>query len=476
MSNDWYIKQIRTRLDIGLYTESMSDNLQQLHDRKEISDSEYAELQQKINEILRKREQSQPLEVHEEKPELVVEEYTDTPLIDKNQNIEKETSPKQEENKVTSESAEESAIKEESVYESPQKAEWISDCRKVLYQWSVSHADRKIKNFDAQENSFTATFNDNVVLNFKSPNSAVIKPSNPDLPKAEDFDTLMAIAKNKNKKIRLSDNMSEEFRNALIEACAKAEVSISNLTEEGKALYDSYTQKPEEKSITEDDLRNTDDKNDNKNKVLNEFDELFDKLSTDRNKTYSWVETSKGQDDTKEIDGEKYSIVYTETNPKTNTTINLVIHDERMKNDLRHIVRIKVPQELIGKLVGKGGKNVRALEEKYGKRIKITALIPEQENDRSSEDRSPKDIKRQNQIDEIRRNIQKSMGTKFISATDEDILNAMSDYVKANINKLPSVLDANGLKDLQHSLTVERNKQIAFRNRYNSSKTQTGSM
>jgi hypothetical protein len=347
MNNDFYIRQIRTRLDIGLYVESMSTNLQQLHDRKEISDAEYAELQEKISELLRKKEQSQKQVADEQKTDIIVEEDAYQAPLDKKQNLKKEIKeenpPAEEKDKDTPKPKEEFAPKEEPVVENLPKAQWVADYRTVLYQWSASHAERKIKSFEAQENSFKATFSDNVVLNFKSPRNAVIKPSNPDHPKAEDFDTLIAVAKSNNKKIKLSDNMSEEFRNALIEACAKANVTISNLSEEGKALYDSFSQKPKE-------------------------------------------------------------------------------------------------------------------------------LQPS-----SSEERSPEEIKRQQQIDEIRKNIQKSMGKSFISASDEDILNAMSAYVMDNINKLPPVLDSKGLKDLQQGLISERDKQIAIRDRYNTTRTQADS-
>ena len=343
MNNDFYIRQIRTRLDIGLYVESMSTNLQQLHDRKEISDAEYAELQEKISELLRKKEQSQKQVADEQKTTILVEEYADNTPLDKKQNLEnvqKEENPLTEEKgKDTPEQKEKPAPQEESVVKNLSKAPWVADYRTVLYQWSASHAKRKIKSFEAQENSFKATFSDNVVLNFKSPRNAVIKPSNPDHPKAEDFDTLIAVAKSNNKKIKLSDNMSDEFRNALIEACAKANVTIKNLSEGGKALYDSFAKKQEP----------------------------------------------------------------------------------------------------------------------------------------PSEKSSPEEIKRQKQIDEIRKNIQKSMGKSFISASDEDILNAMSAYVMDNINKLPPVLDTNGLKDLQYSLLSERDKQIAVRDRYNATRTQTDS-
>jgi len=80
-----------------------------------------------------------------------------------------------------------------------------------------------------------AEFKNGTQINFVAENHVSVKT--PAAPKAQNFDMVIALAKKNRKKVKLGENMTPEFRSALIEACAKANVQISNLPLEDLDAY-----------------------------------------------------------------------------------------------------------------------------------------------------------------------------------------------------------------------------------------------
>ena len=76
-------------------------------------------------------------------------------------------------------------------------------------------------------------------------------------PAADHFKEVITLAKEHGQEIRLGTDMTSEFRNALIKACAEAGVGMQNLTSKDKELYDSL--KPRE-DIRAAEVKDTDEK------------------------------------------------------------------------------------------------------------------------------------------------------------------------------------------------------------------------
>ena len=132
-------------------------------------------------------------------------------------------------------------------------AQWVSDYQGYLQDWSDRNPERGIEELEAKESSLNVKFKDDVALKFSSPSNVAVKAKDPSSPKASDFDALMEVAKKSNQDINLSyDKMSESFRHALIEACAKSGVCIRNLQDEDIKLYADFVLQQNETNLNDD--------------------------------------------------------------------------------------------------------------------------------------------------------------------------------------------------------------------------------
>ena len=167
--------------------------------------------------------------------------------------------PQQEPQSAPENSAsEDTESREDSNKDAPQ---WVSDYRNYMMEWSARNPERRLEKFEKDENSYRADFKDGVAINFSSPSNVAIKTADPESPKASDFDALIEIAKKSNQNIRLSENMSDEFRKALIEACAISDVKITNLSKEDAELYLSFVAPEEENTKEQQDVVNDAEEN-----------------------------------------------------------------------------------------------------------------------------------------------------------------------------------------------------------------------
>ena len=264
------VNKIKSALSLGIVYDGMDRELQDLRDANVITSEEYYSLLGKLTRIENDNNKedntltiSQYSSEREEntKPK---EDNTDTNLNDVSGNPFTST--------YTNESAESGAAEERTNEEPASSAstpneenstqetggtkteEWVSDYHNYMMEWSARNPERRLEKFEAEEKSFKAEFKDGVALNFSSPSNVAVKAADPDSPKASDFDALIEIAKKSNQNIRLSDNMSPEFRKALIEACATSDVKIVNLSKEDAELYLSFAAKDNEETTEHQDV------------------------------------------------------------------------------------------------------------------------------------------------------------------------------------------------------------------------------
>lgn len=108
------------------------------------------------------------------------------------------------------------------------------------------------------------------------------------------------------------------------------------------------------------------------------FDEYFDNESDDVNKVYAFVMTGYNYHQTRIADDKYYTAACMRTactadhrNSEDHTYLSFVINEERIKNDKRAVIVLYVPKDMMGLVIGKGGSNIKALSEKYGKRFII---------------------------------------------------------------------------------------------------------
>lgn len=237
---------------------------------------------------------------------------------------------------------------------------------------------------------------------------------------------------------------------------------------------------------------------------LKAFDEYFDKQSTDRNKVYAVVETGYNYDLTRIKNDDKYEMVAQERIACTHdirqgydhTYQELLIHRERIKNDKRNFIIMEVPQDMIGMVVGKGGKNIKELEKKFGKKFKVVQsgnidymdvnrqslsfapnadklksiydkLCMEKESKIAEQKRLEEKRAAQHQkaLAELQNDIKDSLGEEIVSFSDADVVQKMVDYMKENKEKLPLQPNMQELEIIQRNLLNERNKQICEQER-----------
>ena len=95
-------------------------------------------------------------------------------------------------------------------------------------------------------------------MSFLAENHVSVKT--PAEPKAQNFDAVVALAQKNKKKVKLGENMTPEFRKALIEACATANVQISNLSLEDLDMYMKFAAKPEKQLLNVEENSDSSDK------------------------------------------------------------------------------------------------------------------------------------------------------------------------------------------------------------------------
>lgn len=278
------VKQIKAAIRAGILYREIDTDLNNLYISGEISKEEFDALSRQIEE-LENKEMSRG-----RTPDLVIEQAPSSreentiskeeddnvtalntisetvaepvvPVVENESSTEdtaEETreEPQQESQPTSENSASEEESSEDTNKDAPQ---WVSDYRNYMMEWSARNPERRLQKFEKEEESYKADFKDGVALNFSSPSNVAVKTADPESPKASDFDALIEIAKKSNQNIRLSDNMSDEFRKALIEACATADVKITNLSREDTELYLSFATKEEETTEQQDVVNDTEE-------------------------------------------------------------------------------------------------------------------------------------------------------------------------------------------------------------------------
>ena len=202
------------------------------------------------------------------------------------------------------------------------------------------------------------------------------------------------------------------------------------------------------------------------------FDQYFDEQSTDKSKVYAVVETGYNYDLTRTINNEKYERIAQIRIACTqdlrygyeHTYQELLINKERMKADKRGFIKLEVPKDMIGIIIGKGGSNIKALQQKFGKQFKIVQDPREIEAEKKREQEEIK-RKRQADLNYLQRDIKHFMGENFISADDEGIAISMVEYITNNQPKLSLVPTQEELQEMKKNLISERDEQIAEENR-----------
>ncbi len=123
-----------------------------------------------------------------------------------------------------------------------------------------------------------------------------------------------------------------------------------------------------------------------KQEVLEEkyqtFDAYFSSQSDDINKVYSVVKTGYNYDETRIAKEGKYDVVaeyrYANTQDSragmSHTYLALMIDIEAIKKDKRTSITLFVPKEMMGLVIGKGGKSIKDLGQKYGKFFKVKEI------------------------------------------------------------------------------------------------------
>ena len=194
---------------------------------------------------------------------------------------------------------------------------------------------------------------------------------------------------------------------------------------------------------------------------LKAFDEYFDKQSKDRNKVYAIVETGYNYDLTRIKNDDKYEMVAQERIACTcdvrqgydHTYQELLIHKERIKNDKRNFIIMEVPQNMIGMAIGKGGKNIKELEKKFGKKFKFVQSTKEKE--------AQKRQKHQEDLRMLQNDVVKTIGDYVLIADEQNLKKAIIDYMDVNRQSLPFAPNADELKSIYDKLCIEKENKIA---------------
>lgn len=213
-------------------------------------------------------------------------------------------------------------------------------------------------------------------------------------------------------------------------------------------------------------------KNSAKEEKKQAFDQYFDEQSTDKAKVYAVVETGYNYDLTRTIDNEKYiSIAKIRTSCTADSRYGydhiyqeLIINKERIKEDKRGFIVLEVPKDMIGLVIGKGGCNIKALQQKFGKNFKVVQdpREIEAEKKQAEEERLRQ---RKNDLNSLQRNIKDFIGNNLTSADDESIATSMAEYITNNQDSLSVHPTQEEMMQIKENLVIERDEQIAEENR-----------
>lgn len=201
------------------------------------------------------------------------------------------------------------------------------------------------------------------------------------------------------------------------------------------------------------------------------FDKYFDEQSTDSSKVFALVETGYDYDLTRLMDEEKYEQVAkirigcTKDHRQgyDHMYLELLINKERIKEDKRKFIILPVPKEMIGKIIGKGGSNIKALQQKFGKRFNVVQDPKEieAEKKRATEERAREHAY---EISSLQNSIMRFMGDNFMLADDESIAITMVEYIMNNKDKLSAQPTQEEMQEMKQKLIAERDDRIAREN------------
>ena len=191
------------------------------------------------------------------------------------------------------------------------------------------------------------------------------------------------------------------------------------------------------------------------------FDAYFDEMSSDPNKVFSLVRTGYDYYRTRTVNEQKY---YTVAKDRIACTrdfrcgmdhiyLNLMINVERMKADKRKFIVFEVPQDMIGMVIGKGGKNLKKIEEMFGKRFKVVQSREEKE--------AQKRQKHLEDFNKLKKDVVKTVGDNVLLADEQGLQKAVDDYMETNKQSLPFMPNADELKDVYAALCEEKERKIA---------------
>ncbi len=193
---------------------------------------------------------------------------------------------------------------------------------------------------------------------------------------------------------------------------------------------------------------------------LKMFDDYFDDQSTDMAKVYAVVETGYNYDLERVKDKEKYDMIAQRRIACTqdyrqgydHTFQELLINKERIKKDKRSFITFEVPQDMIGIVVGKGGKNIRELEQKYNKRFKVV------QSPREKEEQQRK--KHQEDLQKLQHGVIKEVGNYVLDANEDEIKMAIVGYMDIHKRELPFIPSVEEMEVIYQALNREKEHLI----------------
>ncbi len=202
------------------------------------------------------------------------------------------------------------------------------------------------------------------------------------------------------------------------------------------------------------------------------FDEYFDEQSTDKSKVYAVVETGYNYDQTRIIDENKYERV---AQIRTGCTKDhrqgydhiyseLLINKERIKEDKRKFIVLEVPKDMMGLIIGKGGSNIKALQQKFGKRFNVVQDPREIESEKKQAEEERK-RQRKSDLQTLQDNIKNFIGENYLVADNDSIAVSMVEYINTNKDKLRFSPNADELQQMKDNLIKERDEEIERENR-----------
>ena len=116
--------------------------------------------------------------------------------------------------------------------------DWFKAYSNEIRTLLTNDANEDEKQITEDDQGIHAPLKNGMVLHFVEQNH--VQVATQEDPKPEDFKILVAFAKEQKKDIKLGDQMSDKFREALVVACAQENISITNLPAQYNELYNSH--------------------------------------------------------------------------------------------------------------------------------------------------------------------------------------------------------------------------------------------